>query len=142
MGTRNVTAAICVALLSLGSAGFCYTRAADLHSQARWLMERGNAQALDYADRLDNTVADAQLKTFAERRVVMERAHLWQRGQMLGVMAGVLAALAAYMLHLLRRLDSQLDDAAVEAPAELFMAPVPASSKAEPSSRLLPTPHR
>jgi hypothetical protein len=141
MGSRSVTAAICVALLSVGSAGYCYTRASDLHSQARWLMERGNAQALEYADRLDNSVADAQLKTFAERRTVMERAHLWQRGQMLGLMAGVLAALAAYMLHLLRRLDSQLDDASVEAP-ELLSSPMPASSKAEPASRLVPTPHR
>ncbi|KFE62151.1 hypothetical protein DB31_4257 [Hyalangium minutum] len=103
-------------------------------------MERGNAQALEYAERLDNSVADAQLKTFAERRTVMEKAHLWQRGQMLGLMAGVLSALAAYMLHLLRRLDSQLDDASVEAP-ELLAAPI-ASSKAEPTSRLVPTPHR
>jgi hypothetical protein len=141
MGSRSVTAAICVAILSVGGAGYCYTRASDLHSQARWLMERGNAQALEYADRLDNSVADAQLKTFAERRTVMERAHLWQRGQMLGLMAGVLAALAAYMLHLLRRLDSQLDDASVEAP-ELLSSPMPASSKAEPASRLVPTPHR
>jgi hypothetical protein len=141
MGSRNVVAAIMVSLLSLGGAGFCYMRATALHSEARWLMERGNAQALEYAERLDNTVADAQLKTFAARRTVMERAHLWQRGQMLGLMAGVLAALAAYMLHLLRRLDSQLDDASVEAPPELLAAPV-ASSKAEPTSRLVPTPHR
>lgn len=141
MGSRSVTAAICVAVLSAGVSGYCYTRASELQSQARWLMERGNAQALDYAERLDNTVADAQLKTFAERRAVMERAHLWQRGQMLGLMAGVLAALAAYMLHLLRRLDSQLDDASVEAPPELLSAPV-ASSKPEPTSRLVPTPHR
>lgn len=141
MGSRSVTAALCVAVLSAGAAGYCYTQAAELQSQARWLMERGNAQALDYAERLDNAVADAQLKTFAERRTVMERAHLWQRGQMLGLMAGVLAALAAYMLHLLRRLDSQLDDASVEAPPELLTAPV-VSSKAEPASRLVPTPHR
>lgn len=141
MGSRSVTAAICVAVLSAGGAGYCYTRAAELQSQARWLMERGNAQALEYAERLDNSVADAQLKTFAERRTVMEQAHLWQRGQMLGLMAGVLAALAAYMLHLLRRLDSQLDDASVEAPPELLAAPI-ASSKAEPASRLVPTPHR
>lgn len=140
MGSRSVTAALCVAVLSAGVAGYCYTQATELQSQARWLMERGNAQALDYAERLDNTVADAQLKTFAERRTVMERAHLWQRGQMLGLMAGVLAALAAYMLHLLKRLDSQLDDASVEAP-ELLTAPV-VSSKPEPASRLVPTPHR
>lgn len=140
MGSRNVVAAILVSLVSLGGAGFCYSRAAALNSEARWLLERGNAQALEYAERLDNSVADAQLKTFAARRAVMERAHLWQRGQMLGLMAGALSALAAYMLYLLRRLDSQLDDAAVEAPLELLSAPEPAPSKS--ASGLVPTPHR
>lgn len=140
MGSRSVVAAIMVSLLSLGGAGFCYMRAASLNSEARWLLERGNAQALEYAERLDNSVADAQLKTFASRRTVMERAHLWQRGQMLGLMAGALSALVAYMLYLLRRLDSQLDDAAVAAPVELLSAPAPAPSKS--ASGLVPTPHR
>lgn len=140
MGSRSVVAAIMVSLLSLGGAGFCYMRAAGLNSEARWLLERGNAQALEYAERLDNSVADAQLKTFAARRAVMEHAHLWQRGQMLGLMAGALSALVAYMLYLLRRLDSQLDDAAVAAPAELLSAPGPARSKSAPG--LVPTPHR
>ncbi|MBN1204785.1 MAG: hypothetical protein JXB05_07665 [Myxococcaceae bacterium] len=140
MGTRNVVAAVCVSLLSLGGAGYCYTRSTALQTEARWLMERGNAQAIEYAQRLDNTVADAQLKTFASRRTVMERAHQWQRGQMLGVMAGVLAALAAYMLYLLRRLDSQLDDVAAEAPDEEDSGRAHASSKA--ASPLVPSPHR
>ena len=111
MGTRSVTAAICVSLLRRWVLGIATCARRPCSSEARWLMERGNAQALEYAERLDNSVADAQLKTFAERRTVMEQAHLWQRGQMLGLMAGALAALAAYMLYLLRRLDSQLDDA-------------------------------
>ncbi len=141
MASRSVVAAIMVSLLSLGGAGLCYTRASALHSEARWLMERGNAQALEYAERLDNTVADAQLKTFAARRAVMERAHAWQRGQMLGLMAGAMAALVAYMLYLLRRLDSQLDEAATEAPSpEMMAAPVAAPSEA--TSRLVATPNR
>ncbi|HYI00489.1 hypothetical protein [Hyalangium sp.] len=140
MGSRSVVTAICVSLLSMGGAGFCYTRAAALHSEARWLMERGTAQAVEYAERLDNTVADAQLKTFAARREVMERAHGWQRGQMLGLMAGALAALVAYMLQLLRRLDSQLEDAALEAPPVTVSMSGPASSEA--SSPLVATPHR
>jgi ferric-dicitrate binding protein FerR (iron transport regulator) len=140
MGSRSVVAAVCVSLLSVGCSGICYSRAAALNSEARWLMERGNAQALEYAERLDNAVADAQLKTFAARRAVMERAHVWQRGQMLGLMAGALAALMAYMLYLLRRLDSQLDEAATEAPPEMMAAPVPVSSEA--TSRLVATPHR
>lgn len=140
MGSRSVVIAICVSLLSVSGAGFCYTRAAALHSEARWLMERGTAQAVEYAERLDNTVADAQLKTFAARREVMERAHVWQRWQMLGLMVGALAALVAYMLHLLRRLDSQLDDAALEAPPVTISASGPAPSEA--SSPLVATPHR
>src|SRR5512140_3504134 len=139
MGSRSVVAAVCVSLLSVGGAGFCYTRKADLDTEARWLMERGNAQAVEYAERLDNSVADAQFKTFAARRAVLERASLWQRGQMLGLMAGALAGLVAYMLYLLKRLDSQLDEAATEAPPE-FSSPAPASSEA--SSPLVATPHR
>lgn len=140
MGSRSVVAAFCVSFLCVGSAGYCYERKAALDSEARWLMERGNAQALEYAERLDNEVADAQFKTFAARRTVLERAHLWQRGQMLGLMGGALAALAAYMLYLLRRLDSQLDDAAAEAPPELTAAPVPVPS--ERTQGLVATPHR
>jgi hypothetical protein len=140
MGTRSVVAAIGISLLSLGGAGYCYTRAQALQSEARWLLERGNAQAAEYAQRLDNAVADAQLKTFAARRAVMERAHLWQRGQMLGVMAAAISALVAYMLYLLGRLDSQLDDAAAEAPSE--GAPASSDASSEPSSGLVPTPHR
>jgi hypothetical protein len=140
MGSRSVVAAVCVSLLCVGGAGFCYTRKAALDSEARWLMERGNAQALEYAERLDNSVADAQFKTFAARREVLERAHLWQRGQMLGLMAGALAGLVAYMLYLLKRLDSQLDEAATEAPPELLVNPAPASSEA--ASPLVATPHR
>jgi hypothetical protein len=140
MGSRSVVAAIMVSLLSLGCAGFCYASAAALHSEARWLLERGNAQALEYAEHLDNTVAEAQLKTFAARRVVMERAHVWKSGQMLGLMAGGLSALAAYLLYLLRRLDSQLDDAAVDAPPELVGMSEPSPTKSAP--RLMATPHR
>jgi ferric-dicitrate binding protein FerR (iron transport regulator) len=140
MGSRSVVAAIGISLLSVGGAGYCYTRAQALHSEARWLLERGNAQAVEYAEHLDNSVADEQLKTFAARRAIMERAHLWQRGQMLGVMAAVISALVAYMLYLLTRLDSQLDDAAAEAPSELSSSSSAASS--ERSSGLVPTPHR
>ncbi|MDY7224821.1 hypothetical protein [Hyalangium rubrum] len=138
MGTRSVVVAVSVSLLSLGCAGYCYTRSQALHGEARWLLERGNAQAVEYAQRLDNAVADAQLKTFAARREVMERAHLWQRGQMLGVMAAAISALVAYMLYLLRRLDSQLDDAAAEAPSESMTSSAPSDT----SRGLVASPHR
>ncbi len=140
MGSRSVVAAVCVSLLSVGCSGICYSRASALNSEARWLMERGNAQALEYAERLDNSIADAQLRTFATRRTVMERAHVWQRGQMLGLMAGALAGLVAYMLYLLKRLDSQLDEASTAAPPELLAAQAPAASESSP--RLMASPHR
>lgn len=111
MGTRSVTVALCFSLLSAGAAGFCYTRADALQVQGQWLMERGTAQAEEYARKLDGTAADAQLKSFAERRAVLERAHRWQRGMMLGILAAALAAVCAYVLFLLKRLDDQLVDA-------------------------------
>ncbi|MFP2931475.1 hypothetical protein ACLESO_41070 [Pyxidicoccus sp. 3LG] len=132
MGTRSVMAALCFSLLSAGAAGYCYTRADALQVQGQWLMERGTAQAEDYANRLDGTAADAQLKTFAERRTVLHRAHRWQRGMMLGVLAAVLAAVSAYVLFLLKRLDDQL----VDAMGELRPSSSPPSRHASPE----PTP--
>ncbi|RKH41227.1 hypothetical protein [Corallococcus sicarius] len=114
MGTRSVTAALCVSLLFAGGAAFCYTRAETLQAEGRWLMARGSAQATDFAQKLDGTSVDAQLKSFKERRGVMERAHRWQRGMLLGIMASVLSALSAYVLFLLKRLDDQLLDATGE----------------------------
>ncbi|CAM3220454.1 hypothetical protein G4177_27840 [Corallococcus sp. ZKHCc1 1396] len=114
MGTRSVTAALCISLLFAGGAAFCYTRAEALQAEGRWLMARGSAQATDFAQKLDGTSVDAQLKTFKERRGVMEKAHRWQRGMLLGVMAAILSAVSAYVLFLLKRLDDQLLDATGE----------------------------
>jgi hypothetical protein len=138
MGTRSVTAALCISLLAAGGAAFCYTRADALQVQGQWLMERGTAQAQDYAQRLDATAADAQLKTFAERRTVLQQAHNWQRGMMLGVLASVLAAVGAYMLFLLKRLDEQL----VDAMGELRPASPPSSASPEPTGALVSSPQR
>jgi hypothetical protein len=140
MGTRSVVVAVSLALFCAGAAVYCYTRAEALHSEARWLLERGNAQAIEYAQRLDSTVADEQLKTFSSRRSVMERAHVWQRGQMLGVMGTALSLLAAYMLFLLRRLDAQLDDATTDT----FQPPLPPSPPPPSSSpsAFVPSAHR
>ncbi|MCY1045787.1 hypothetical protein OV208_31025 [Corallococcus sp. bb12-1] len=128
MGTRSVTAALTISLLFAGGAAFCYTRAETLQAEGRWLMARSNAQATDFAQKLDGTSVDAQLKTFKERRGVMEKAHRWQRGMLLGVMAAVLSALSAYVLFLLKRLDDQLLDATGELrrPQEASSHPTPA----------------
>ena len=128
MGTRSVTAALCISLLFAGGAAFCYARAEALQAEGRWLMARGSAQASDFAQKLDGTSVDAQLKTFKERRGVMEQAHRWQRGMLLGIMAPVLSGLSAYVLFLLKRLDDQLLDATGELrrPQEATSLPTPA----------------
>ncbi|NMO18973.1 hypothetical protein HPC49_33460 [Pyxidicoccus fallax] len=131
MGTRSVTVALGLSLLFAGAAGYCYTRSDALQVQGQWLMERGTAQAEEYATRLNATAADAQLKTFAERRAVLERAHRWHRGMMLGVLAAVLSAVCAYMLFLLKRLDDQLVDAMGE--LRPSSPPEPVSSERAPA---------
>jgi hypothetical protein len=138
MGTRSVTAALCISLLSAGAAAYCYTRSDALQVQGQWLMERGTAQAEDYANRLDGAAADAQLKSFAERRAVLERAHRWQRGMMLGIFASVLAAVSAYMLFLLKRLDDQL----VDAMGDMRPSSPPVHVSSEPAAALISSPQR
>ncbi|MFY2564175.1 hypothetical protein ACN469_41675 [Corallococcus terminator] len=133
MGTRSLTAALCFTLLSSGGAVYCYTRADALQVQGQWLMERGTAQAEEYANRLDGKTADAQLKTFAERRRVMEKAHLWERGMMLGVLAAAMALVGAYVLFLLKRLDDQLLDAL----GDLRPSPTPSVAPSEPTGALM-----
>ncbi|MFY1825153.1 hypothetical protein ACN47A_04515 [Myxococcus fulvus] len=125
MGTRSLTAALCFTLLSSSGAVYCYTRADALQVQGQWLMERGTAQAQEFAHRLDDKAAAAQLKTFSERRGVMEKAHLWERGMMLAVLAAALSLVGAYVLFLLKRLDDQLLDALGELRPSAPPSPAP-----------------
>jgi hypothetical protein len=106
-----VAVAIGVAVLCAAGAAGCYVRANQLRGEASWLMARGNAEAQEYAASLDSATAASQLKTFEQRRAVLERAHLWQRGQMLLILSSVAAAIASYVLFLFRRLREQLVDA-------------------------------
>jgi hypothetical protein len=114
MGKGTVALTAAVSLMAGGGAAWCHVQARALQVEAQWLMERGRAQAEEYSERLDGAVADAQLKTFAQRRAVLERAHQWQRGEVLGVMAAALGLVGAYGLFLLKRLDDQLADALPE----------------------------
>ena len=97
------------------------------------------ATVTDYAARLDSTAADAQLKTFAERRAILEKAHLWQRGMLLGVLLASLAAVSAYLLFLLKRLNDQLlgvtGSGAQQGAARESASP-------EPVQALMPSPQR
>ena len=110
----SVTTAVCVSLLAAACAVGCWYRAEQLRSEADWLLERSKAQASEFAQSFDDTLATQQLETFARRRVVLERAHLWQRGQALGILFAVAAAASAWVLSLLRRLEGELEEASQE----------------------------
>ncbi|WP_257458563.1 hypothetical protein [Archangium lipolyticum] len=129
----SVTTAVFVSLLSAACAVGCWYRAELLRSEADWLLERSKAQASEYARSLDDTQAAQQLETFAKRRAVLERAHVWQRGQELGVMVAVLAAACAWMLRMLRRLNGELDEAAGELESAPAAEPVPVRAAIRPS---------
>ncbi len=127
----SVTTAVCVCLLSAAGAGASWYRAEQLRSEAAWLLERSKAQASEYAESFNDTLATQQLETFAKRRAVLERAHLWQRGQALGIMLSVLAAASAWVLRLWGRLTGELDEASEE--LEASAEPVPVRAAIRPS---------
>jgi hypothetical protein len=108
-----------MAVLAAGGAVGSHLKAHHLKSDAQWLMERGSAQADEYATSLDSRVAEAQLVTLDERRAVLERAELWHRTEMLAILLAVVSAFSSYVLYLFRRLREQL----VEASAHLEESP-------------------
>ncbi|HEX8440998.1 hypothetical protein [Archangium sp.] len=129
----SVTTAVCVSLLSTACAVGCWYRAEGLRTEADWLLERSKAQASEYAHSLNDTLATQQLETFARRRAVMERAHVWQRGQTLGILVAVLAAASAWMLRMLSRLNGELDEATEGLEAPEAGEPVPVRAAIRPS---------
>ena len=111
MRSRSVALAIAVSVLCAGGAVASYFEASQLRSEAEWYLARGNAEAREYSATLDGAVAERELASFDKRRELLERAHGWQRLQLLSVMGGVGSALGAYLLYLFFRLRVQLDDA-------------------------------
>ena len=114
MRVSSVTAALCVSVMAAEGAGWCFHQAQTLRSEGKWLLARSNAQATEYARSFDDALATQQLETFAQRRAVLEQAHVWQRGQVLGILLAVVAGVCAWMLSVLRRMSDQLDEAAGE----------------------------
>lgn len=110
----SVTTAVCVCLLSAVGAGASWYRAEQLRAEAAWLLERGKAQASEYAESFNDTLATQQLETFARRRAVLEQAYLWQRGQVLGILFAAAAAAAAWVLRLLRKLNGELEEVSAD----------------------------
>ncbi|MDQ3264791.1 MAG: hypothetical protein M3Y59_14165 [Myxococcota bacterium] len=112
MRSRSVAVAILVSMLCAGGAVASFVQAQKLRTEANWLLARSAAQAQTYAETFDGSAAEEQLGTFEERREVLDRAALWQRAQMLLVLAAVIAAFSSYVLYLFRRLRDQLLDVA------------------------------
>jgi hypothetical protein len=110
MRSRSVTVAVSIALLSGAGAVGSYARASQLRTEAHWLLERGNAEAEEYANTFESAMVDKQFATFSERRVVLDGALLWQRFQMLFLLIGVIAAFSSYVLHLFHRLRTDLEE--------------------------------
>ena len=73
------------------------------------------------------------MAAFAKRRTVLERAHLWQRGQALGIMFAVVAAAGAWVLSLMRRLDGELEEASRELEEAKAAEPVSLGAAVRPS---------
>ena len=110
MRSKSVALAAAITVLAAAGAVGCFLRAADLRRDAGWLLERANAQAQEYASTFESAVAERQLQTFEERRAVLERAHLWQRGQMLLILLAVVGAFSSYVLYLFHRLRHDLEE--------------------------------
>ena len=105
----------------MGAVG-CYLRAAELRRQGSWLLERANAEATEYAMTFDGSAAESQLRTFEERRAVLDNAHLWQRAAMLLILLAVVGGFSSYVLFLIGRLSADLDDVASD-PDPLLKSP-------------------
>jgi len=111
MRSRSVAVSLILTLLCAGGAVGSYARAHSLRTEARWLLERGTAQAQEYADTFDGSAADSELGTLDQRQAVLDRAQLWYGAQLLLVLATVVLAFSSYVFYLFRRLRDQLLDA-------------------------------
>ncbi len=114
MRSRSVALAIFLTTLAAGAAIGCHFGAASYRSRADWLLERGNAEAAEYANSFNGALADKELATFEERRGLLEQARRWQMAQMLAVMASVVGVFGSYLLFLFAGLRDQLDEGTAE----------------------------
>ena len=108
MRSRSVLIAIAISGLCAAGAVGCYLKASRLRSDGAWYLARGEAQAQEYAATFDGAIAETELATFEQRRVVLERSHLWQRLELILIMAAVVGAFSSYVLYLYYRLRQQL----------------------------------
>lgn len=129
---RGFTVAVALSLACAGGAAGCYWKVHTLRADSGWVMARATAQADEYVESFDGSLADRELATLDEYRAVLERAHGWERGQELFVIAAVLALFAAYLLRVLGRVEEVGPDGRVLAPVG---APVPVTAAVESAAR-------
>jgi hypothetical protein len=86
-------------LLCAAGAGACFWKDRQLRTESSWLLARAGAQAQEYAASFNGAFADEEMVILEQRRSVLERAHTWQQGQTLFVIASVLLAFATYLLR-------------------------------------------
>jgi hypothetical protein len=114
MRSRSVAVAAALTVLCASGAIGCYLVAASHRSEADYLLVRGNAEADQYARSFNDALAQKELATFEERRVLHEKARQWQMVQMLLALAAVMGLFATYVLFLFAGLQEQLVEAAPE----------------------------
>ena len=127
MRWTGILMAVVLALGCTAGAGYCFARADALQREAAWALTRAGAHAAEYARSLSGSEVDDELRTLAQRRALLEQAHVWQGGQQLAVVGAVVALLAAYGLFLRLRLREQRvggeSPGSVEAPPLGALAP-------------------
>lgn len=106
MRSREVAVAVLLAMLCVAGAVGCRLRAGRLKSEASWQLARAKAAAAEYAATFEGAHVQRQLALFEERRLTLERAHLWQRGQYVLVLLAVTSTFAAFGFRLLSRLEA------------------------------------
>jgi hypothetical protein len=115
MRSRSVAVAVAFTVACASGAIGCYLKAASFRSEAEWLRVRSTAEAEGYARSFNGALADRELATFEERRVLMlEKAGRWHMGQMLSVLASVVGLFSSYVLFLFAGLREQLIEGAPE----------------------------
>jgi hypothetical protein len=123
MRSRSVAVAAAFTVACASAAIGCYLKAASFRSEAEWLRVRSTAEAEGYARSFNAALADKELATFEERRVLMlEKAGRWHVIQMLAVLASVMGLFSSYILFLFAGLREQLIEGAPEV-AEAPTAP-------------------
>ncbi len=100
---RKLVVALIVFALAAAGAVISFERMSRLRSESRWLLARADAHGSDYSASLDGSFVDTELATFDLRRTLLERAHRWQRLEILCALLAVAAAFCGYGFYLLRR---------------------------------------